>query len=196
MLPRNSDRFRLWFGLSVIMYALISLLLFYCITEKPDLPEQKNFVKIAERSGIIPLATLFVALSLEMKSGSIEETQGGGGWADHVFHRLNFGSTLQKLLSSVEEDISLYMASLSPLSHTEEVKENDIVLADLALSAHIQEKVGNCVMKFLHCEPNLLQRCLSFSSSNWKCRSIWYIWDIFIFPVFARHLGNLLLGCY
>ena len=82
MLPRNSDHFRLWFGLSVIIYALISLLLFYCITEKPALPEQKNFVKIAERSGIIPLATLFVALSREMKSGSIEETQGGGGWTD------------------------------------------------------------------------------------------------------------------
>lgn len=166
MLPCNSDRFRLWFGLSVIMYALISLLLFYCITEKPDLPEQKNFVKIAKRSGIIPLATLFVALSLEVKSGSIEETQGGGGWTDSGdddnedsfslgrsrFPPLEFWEYPAKtVLLSVEEDISLYMASLSPLSHTEEVKENDIVLADLALSAHIQEKVGNCVMKFLHC---------------------------------------------
>lgn len=162
MLSRNLDRFRLWFGLSVIMYALISLLLFYCITEKPDLPEQKNFVKIAERSGIIPLATLFVALSREIKSGSIEETQGGGGgWTDSGddddedsfslgrsrFLPLEFWEYPAKtVLSSVEEDISLYMAS-----HTEEVKENDIVLADLALSAHIQEKVGNCVMKFLHC---------------------------------------------
>ena len=79
MLPSNSDCFRLWFGLSVIMYALISLLLFYCITEKPALPEQKNFVKIAERSSIIPLTTLFVVLSREMKIGSIEETQGGRG---------------------------------------------------------------------------------------------------------------------
>ena len=130
MLPRNWDCFRLWFGLSVIMYALISLFLFYCITDKPALPEQKNFVKIAERSGIIPLATLFVALSREMKSGSIDETQGGGGWTDSGddddedsfslgrsrFPPLEFWEYPAKtVLSSVEEDISLYMASLSPL---------------------------------------------------------------------------------